>query len=127
MTEICTASEAAPPVPRRDPETGALRTRSAVSNGKRTHVRPIGDSAWSRRHRDLLDGFICQFDATAEADLALCRRSAGLAAWLEQREAEIAQGEPVDIGTTTTAANTLRRLLSDLRASAGRRKRGGAS
>src|SRR6516225_2699338 len=33
-------------------------TRSAVTNGKRLHVEPIHENAWSRRFRDILGEII---------------------------------------------------------------------
>jgi hypothetical protein len=46
-------TEANPP-PSRPLSAAARAGRSAVTNGKRLHVVPPGDTAWARRFRDVL-------------------------------------------------------------------------
>ena len=99
------------------------KTRSRVSNGSRVLAGVDGRSKEARRYRDVMDGYIVQFDATEEAELSLCRRAAGLAVWLEQQESLVAKGAPIDIGAMTTASNAHRRLLRDLAASKRARQR----
>lgn len=98
--------------------------RAAVSNGSRLLPDCDGRTRHARRLRDVLDALIEEFDACTEGKLSLCRRAAGLSVWLEQQEALIASGAAIDIAATTTATNSLRRLLSDL---AGRRRRRGGA
>lgn len=111
------------------PRSGVPRTdtRSAVTNGNRFHVEAVGDSAWSRRQRDIYENLLAQFDCAAESDLQLARRAAGLAAQLEQGEARIARGEPVDSSAHATLINAQRRILADLAASLRARRRGRAA
>lgn len=52
-------------------------------------------------------------DPTAP-QLAIIRRAAALAVWCERQETSQASGGDFDVQAFTTAANTLRRLLSDL-------------
>lgn len=68
-----------------------------------------------RRFKELcadLVGHLC--DSPTAPQLAIIRRAAALAVWCEQAEAEQAQGGDFDVASYTTAANTMRRLLSDL-------------
>jgi hypothetical protein len=100
-----------------------------VSNGSAVLPGVDGRSREARRYRDLLDSFVIEHNAMAEAELCLARRAAGLSVWLEQQEALAAKGKAIDIGAVTTATNSLRRLLDDLAASSrarGRNQRGTA-
>ena len=99
------------------------KCRSAVSNGRRLFVEGTGNTAWARRHRDIVDALVAEFDATNESDLLLVRRAANLSLQLEQQELAAVRGESVDTGAMVTAGNALRRLLRDLRASWKARKR----
>lgn len=101
--------------------------RSAVTNGSRLHVEAVCNSAWSRRFGNIFENLCEQFDCTAESDLALARRAAGLAVMLEQGEARIARGEQIKAGAQVTAINAHRRVLADLAASLKTRKRGRAA
>jgi hypothetical protein len=53
-------------------------------------------------------------DDPTPPQLALIRRAAALSVWCEQQEAAQASGGDLDIAAYSSAANTLRRLLSDL-------------
>jgi len=103
-------------------DTQKSKGRSAISNGKLADGVD-GRGREARRFRDVLDALVVQFDAIDEAALSLCRRAAGLAVWIEQQEALVAKGEPVDIGAMMTAGNSYRRMLRDLQASRRQRTR----
>jgi len=89
--------------------------RSRVSNGKDLLAGVDGRSAAMRRYRDVHAQLIADLGAgPSEAQRIMCRRAATLSVWCEQAEADMANGKDIDIGKFTTAANSLRRLLSDL-------------
>jgi hypothetical protein len=48
------------------------------------------------------------------AEEVIIRRAAALCVWCERQEVDLAQGADFDVSSFTTAANTLRRLLSDI-------------
>jgi hypothetical protein len=56
--------------------------RSAVTNGKRLHVVSPGDTAWSRRFRDMLSEIISDLghDGLSEGQRQVARRAADIAA-----------------------------------------------
>lgn len=90
--------------------------RSRVSNGSALFVEAVdGRSVLARRYRDVLAQLVSDLGGDpSEAQSIIARRAATLAVWCEQAEAAMAKGEALDIATFTTAANTLRRLVSDL-------------
>ena len=98
------------------------RNRSRISNGTALLAGVDGRSPSGRRYRDILDSLLSQLDrAPTESDLILCRHAADLAVWTEQEAAKRLRGEPsID---TTTATNTLRRVLADLGLSQHRSRR----
>src|SRR5262249_26786998 len=63
--------------------------RSAGSNGCRLFVDGDGNSAWSRRYRDLIVGHISDMggrDMLSEAQLSLIKRTSAIELELEQME-----------------------------------------
>ena len=77
-----------------------LNHRSAVTNGRRLHVDPPGDSAWSRRFRDVLAEIISDLgghDGLSEGQRQLARRCATIAIQCERMEGLAAAGD--DIGS----------------------------
>jgi len=72
-------------------------------------------TAGGRRFKELCADLIHHLagDPTAP-QMAIIRRAAALAVWCEGQEAKQAGGGDFDVQAFTTAANTLRRLLSDL-------------
>jgi hypothetical protein len=50
----------------------------------------------------------------SEAQIQIARRAVALAVWAESEDAKLAAGWELDVGTYTTASNTLRRLLETL-------------
>jgi hypothetical protein len=77
-----------------------LRVRSAVTNGKRLHVRPVGDTAWSRRFRDVLAEIVSDLggaDRLSEGQRQLARRCATISLECEKIEAHAVAGEEIDL------------------------------
>ena len=72
-------------------------------------------TAGGRRFKELCADLVDHLgDDPTAPQLAIIRRAAALAVWCEQAEADQAQGGDFDVASYTTAANTMRRLLSDL-------------
>jgi hypothetical protein len=97
--------------------------RSRVTNGSRLFIDVDGRTASARRVRDLLDEFLSQVGDATASQQSLARRAATLCAWAEGQEGALARGEPVNVRELTTAANTIRRLLSDLGITSRRQRR----
>src|SRR5215813_6447696 len=95
-------------------DTRPPRIRSAVTNGRRLFVDGDGNSAWSRRYRDLVTGHISDMggpDCLSEAQLSLIRRASAIECELEQMEGRLSMGEPVDIDVFARVTGHLRRTL----------------
>ncbi len=93
------------------------RQRSAVTNGRRLFVEGDGNSAWSRRYRDLIAGHISDMGGRSllsEAQVSLVRRASAIEVELEQAEGKLSRGEAVDLDAFTRAASHLRRILETL-------------
>ena len=93
------------------------RIRSAVSNGRRLFVDGDGNSAWSRRYRDLIVGHVSDLggrDVLSEAQLSLIKRASTLELELEQAEGRLSKGEQIDLDSYGRAASHLRRILETL-------------
>jgi hypothetical protein len=91
------------------------QARSRVGNGSAVLAGVDGRSAAMRRYKEILGQLVSDLGGDpSEAQTQIARRAATLAVWAEQEEAALANGGQLDIAAFTTAANTLRRLLSDL-------------
>jgi hypothetical protein len=91
------------------------QARSRVSNGSAVLEGVDGRSVAARRYRDVLEEFIRDIGGDPSgAQSAIARRAAALCVVCEQAEAEMIAGGELDLAEFTTAANSLRRLLSDL-------------
>jgi hypothetical protein len=93
------------------------RIRSAVTNNRRLFVDGDGNSAWSRRYRDLIVGHVSDLggrDMLSEAQLSLIKRASTLELELEQAEGRLSKGEQIDLDCYGRAASHLRRLLESL-------------
>jgi hypothetical protein len=91
------------------------KTRSRVSNGTQLLAGIDGRSAVARRYRDVLNELISDMGGDPSgAQSAIARRASALCVVCEQAEAELVAGGVLDLAEFTTAANSLRRLLSDL-------------
>ena len=96
-------------------EKPSPRTRSRVSNGSAVLDNVDGRSAVARRYRDVLNELISDLGGDPSgAQSAIIRRASALCVVCEQAEAEMVAGGVLDLAEFTTAANSLRRLLSDL-------------
>jgi hypothetical protein len=93
------------------------RVRSAVTNGRRLFVVGDGNSAWSRRYRDLIAGHISDLGGAtvlSESQMSLVRRASAIECELEQMEGRLSRGGNVDLDGFTRAASHLRRILETL-------------
>lgn len=91
-------------------------TRSRVTNGA-LHLTPVnGNTAAARRFRDLVSAFLAEAGLTTptEGEIGLCRRAAGATVQLEDMEAAMARGEPIDCPTYRGMASVLRASRHDL-------------
>jgi hypothetical protein len=96
-------------------EKPSSKTRSRVSNGSAMLPDVDGRSAIARRYRDVLNELISDLGGDPSgAQSAIARRASALCVVCEQAEAEMVAGGVLDLAEFTTAANSLRRLLSDL-------------
>jgi hypothetical protein len=76
-----------------------------------------GNSAWSRRYRDLILGHINDLGgeaALSQSQISLIRRASAIELELEQMEGRLSEGGTVDIEKFSRAASHLRRLLESL-------------
>ena len=90
----------AAPTVRRPPATRPSTLRSAVTNGKRLHVQPVGDTAWARRFRDLVAEIISDLggaDHLSEGQRQLARRAATISLECEKLEGRALSGEEIDL------------------------------
>jgi hypothetical protein len=102
---------------RDDTAARAPRQRSAVTNGRRLFVEGDGNSAWSRRYRDLVAGHVADMggrELLSEAQLSLVRRASAIELELEQMEGKLSMGEQIDLDVFTRAASHLRRIFETL-------------
>jgi hypothetical protein len=91
--------------------------RSAVTNGKRLHVVAPGDTAWSRRFRDVLAEIISDLggnDLLSEGQKQLARRCATMCIQCEKMEGEAAAGNDIDLEQFGTLTDRLGRALQRL-------------
>jgi hypothetical protein len=94
------------------------RGRSAVSNGKRLHVVPPGDTAWARRFRDVLAEIISDLGGVdaglSEGQPQLARRCATLSIACERLEGEATAGHEIDLDLYGTLTDRLGRAFQRL-------------
>jgi hypothetical protein len=91
--------------------------RSAVTNGKRLHVVSPGDTAWSRRFRDVLAQIVSDLggaDLLSEGQRQLARRCATISIQCERMEGEAAKGNEIDLDTYGTLTDRLGRCFQRL-------------
>jgi len=91
--------------------------RSAVTNGKRLHVVPPGDTAWARRFRDVLAEIVSDLggaDLLSEGQRQLARRCATISIACERLEGEAAAGEPINLELYGRLTDRLGRALQRL-------------
>lgn len=93
------------------------RLRSAVTNGKRLHVVPPGDTRWARRFRDILAEIVADLGGPcelSEAQRQLARRAATIAIACEQLEAKAVAGKDIDLDCYGTLTDRLGRAFGRL-------------
>jgi hypothetical protein len=123
--EAETVSEDAPVMPSEslpgfDAEAGNQRpkhTRSRVTNHEDLLPGLDGRSSAARRFRDLVGAYIADMgglDQCSEIKLGLLRRLAATTVQAELLEAQMVNGEPVDVATLCTLASTTVRLSTRL-------------
>ncbi|TIL43415.1 hypothetical protein [Mesorhizobium sp.] len=101
-----TSQNKAPPKP---------QASSRIGNGKELLPGVDGRSVAMRRYKEILGQLVRDMGGDpSEAKSIIAKRSATLAVWCEQVEANLANGGNIDIGEFTTATNALRRLLTDI-------------
>lgn len=93
------------------------RCKSAVTNGRRLHVVPPGDTRWARRFRDVLDEVLSDISgatALSEGQRQLARRVATICLACERMEAEAASGKDINLETYGALTDRLGRALQRL-------------
>ena len=92
------------------------QARSRVGTGKTLFLERVDSrSIAARRFKEVFRQIIADIGGDpTEAQTQIARRATALAIWCESVEAQLVGGAQLDIGQFTTAANSLRRLLSDL-------------
>ncbi len=100
-------------------ETKSRKLRSKVTNGFKTFVIGGGDGRgpWVRRWKDLVNlhvGDLGGADMMTEFQLGLCKRAASLEIQLEQLEAAMSEGQPVDLDLFGRLIGHLRRIAETL-------------
>jgi hypothetical protein len=93
------------------------KQRSAVTNGRKLYVEGDGNSAWSRRYRDLISGHISDLGGRgvlSEAQISLIKRASAIECELEQMEGRLSMSLPIDLDAYTRAVGHLRRTLEVL-------------
>jgi hypothetical protein len=92
--------------------------RSAITNGNRQFaLGGDGRGAWVRRWRDLAELHMIDRGGEnflSESQKSLCRRAATLEVNLEQLEANMSEGQGVDLDVYNRLAGNLRRLFETL-------------
>lgn len=93
--------------------------RSAVTNGKRLHVVRPGDTAWSRRFRDVLAEIISDIRTTSREGLSegqrqLARRAATISIMCEKMEGDAAAGAEIDVDAYGMLTDRLGRAFARL-------------
>ena len=91
----------------------ALRSRATNDHALLADVD--GRSGPARRYRDVIESLISDLggaDLVSVAELLLVRRAAGLTVRLEQLEAQIILGEPIDSEQLSREINVLVRVLN---------------
>lgn len=93
------------------------RCRSAVTNGRRLHVVPPGDTAWARRFADVLGQIIADLggpDGLSEGQRQLARRASTISIACEQMEGQAAAGEAISFEVYGRLTDRLGRIFDRL-------------
>src|ERR1041384_7240138 len=96
---------------RRPSNTLPPRLRSARTNGKKLFVGGDGNSAWSRRWKDLRALYVCDLGGQLNAfQQGLIESAATLRCEIEKMESELSRGGEVDIDLLSRTAGHFRRI-----------------
>src|SRR5438046_875753 len=93
------------------------RCRSAVTNGRRLHVIPPGDTKWKRRFADVLGQILADMGGSyglSEGQRQLARRAATLSIVCERMEGQVVAGEEIDVEQYGQLTDRLGRIFSRL-------------
>ena len=96
---------------------GRRPRRSAVTSGKRLHVKRPGDNAWSRRFRDVLEQIVNDAggpEVLSEGQRQIARRCATLSVECERLEGKALAGEEIDLDLYGQMTDRLGRALQRL-------------
>jgi hypothetical protein len=102
---------------RSDPEVSPRKVRSAVTNGTRLHVQPVGDTAWSRRFKDILGEIISDLggrEGLSEGQRQLARRAATISIQCEKLESVAVSGDDINLEVYGTLTDRLGRCFQRL-------------
>jgi hypothetical protein len=116
-TEPATDALARTPAPAKPAMHRRKRPRSAVTSGRQQFITGNPNSAWARRFADLILGHVSDLggrSTMSEAQLALCKRAAGLECELEQLDGRLSLGQEINLDSYGRAASHLRRMLESL-------------
>jgi hypothetical protein len=101
-----------------DPEIIARAKRSQVTNGTRVFVEGgVPRGVWARRFRDLYNNHISDLggpEVASEFQLGLCRRAAALEVQTESFEAQLSEGQEIDLDLYGRLTGHLRRIAETL-------------
>ena len=114
---IITGMDTSSPLDRPSVGARAPALRARVTNHKDLLPGLDGRSATARRFRDLVNAFVADMgglDRCSEIKLGLLRRLAAATVQAELLEAEMVNGEQIDIGQLCTLASTTVRIASRL-------------
>lgn len=97
----------------------SVYSRTKIANNSKILAGVDGRSAGARRYREILANLTSSvlrnhLPPITEAEMSLLRRAATLSIICEGLDAALARGEPVDPLAYSTAANALRRIVTDL-------------
>jgi hypothetical protein len=102
---------------RRGSDVRPRRCRTAVTNGKRLHVVPPGDTKWARRFADVLSEIISDLsgpEGLSEGQRQLARRATTIAIACERMEGEAAAGQQIDLDLYGALTDRLGRTFQRL-------------
>jgi hypothetical protein len=88
-----------------------------VTNGTRVLLDGAGNSAWTRRYRDLVAGHVADLgglDLLSEAQIALIRDAAAMEIELEEMRGRMSRGEETNLDLYGRIAGHRRRILETL-------------
>lgn len=104
-------------MPRKSTAPDPSPQRSAVTNGTRVFVMGDGNSAWTRRYKDLCAEHASDLggvEVLSQAQQAMIKRVSTLSVQLEALEGRLSEGLDVDMDLYNRMAGTQSRILQAL-------------